>query len=142
MRRQYFGEFGADECPAGQHLDDDSQTCVCNSKDDVMIGGKCKDKSTLCGAGTQWVDKDQACVPLTKYMSPEQIKAAQKAGIDLTGKGGQVITTTPVVVTSSPPKSTLASLFGGQNGLFLFGGIAVGGALLAIMSKRSDRAYG
>lgn len=141
MRRQFNG-FGEDgDCPAGQQMDDSSGTCVCKSKDDVMIGGKCKDKSTLCGAGTQWVDKDQACVPLTKYMSPAQIEAAKRAGVDLTGKGGQVITATPVVITSSPPKSTLASLFGGSNGLFLVGGAAVGLALLSFMKNRSEPAY-
>jgi hypothetical protein len=133
--------FGEDECPAGQHLDDGSQTCVCNSKDDIMVSGRCKDKSTLCGAGTQWVDQDQACVPLTKYMSPAQIEAAKRAGIDLTGKGA----TAPVATTSSvpapAPKSMLASLFGGSNGMFLVGGAVVGLSLLALMSKRSESPY-
>jgi len=140
MRRQFLG-LGEEEsdCPVASHYDEGSGSCVCNSRDDLMVGGRCKDKSTLCGAGTQWVDKDQACVPLTKYMSPEQIKAATKAGIDLTGKGTPVITATPITVTSSPPKSTLASLFGGANGMWLIGGAAVGIGLLSVMARRSER---
>jgi len=103
-----------------------------------MMNGRCKDKSTLCGTGTQWVDKDQACVPLTKYMSTEQIKAATKAGIDLTGKGAPVvIVTTPVRVTASPPpKSMFASLFGGANAMWLIGGAAVGIGLLSVMARQ------
>lgn len=138
MRRQFRGlgqDEDAESCPVAAHWDDALNTCVCNSRDDIMVGGRCKDKSTLCGPGTQWVDKDQACVPLTKYMSPQQIEAAKRAGIDLTGKGGAVITTTPVVVTSSPPKSTLASLFGGANGMWLVGGAAVGLSILALMNR-------
>lgn len=144
MRRQFrgFGEDDAEVCPVASHWDDASGSCVCNSKDDIMVGDRCKDKSTLCGPGTQWVDKDQACVPLTKYMSPEQIKAATKAGVDLTGKGGQVIVATPIKITApAPPKSSLASLFGGANGVWLVGGAAVGIGLLVLMSKKSERAY-
>lgn len=138
MRRQFRG-FGQEEgdCTSNQHFDDNSQSCVCNSSDNIMVGGVCKDKSTMCGPGTQWVDADQACVALTKYMSQAQIDAAKKAGVDLTGKG-TVIVTAPIKITApAPPKSTLASLFGGANGMWLVGGAAVGLALLTLMKRQA-----
>jgi hypothetical protein len=130
--------MGAEDCPPGRHWDDDASRCICG-EDSIDVGGVCKDQSTMCGPGTQWVDADKACVALTKYMSSAQIAAAVKAGVDLTGKGAgaqQVpIRTATVTPPSLAPKKSLMSIFG-PNTPYIIGGIAAGGLVLALLAKK------
>jgi hypothetical protein len=107
--------------------------------------GHCRDKSVMCGPGTQWVDQDGGCVPLTKYMSAAQIAAAVKAGVDLTGGGPppQIVVAKapsapkPMVPSSSAASpSKLASMFSGPNAPWIIGGIAVAVLGLAAVSRK------
>jgi hypothetical protein len=134
-------EGGGSPCPPGANWVD-GQGCVCTSSDSVMINGQCRDKSVLCGPGTQWVDADKACVPLTKYMAPSQIAAAIQAGINLTGGGPQpaaAVATRPAVVPAAAPSpfATLASVLTGPSAPWVIGGLAVGVLGLALLSKSS-----
>jgi hypothetical protein len=119
--------------------------------DSVMVtdadgNGVCRDKSVMCGPGTQWVDQDNGCVPLTKYMSQAQIAAAVKAGVDLTGGGPPpqiVVAKAPVaaprtVAPSAAAPSKLASMFSGANAPWIIGGAAVVLVGLAVASKKKS----
>jgi hypothetical protein len=119
----------------------------CASADSVMVNGVCRDKSVLCGPGTQWVDADKGCVPLTKYMSAAQIAAAVKAGVDLTGGGAvplvpqqQVITKAAPRVSpagpTAPTKPMVASFFSGPAAPWVMGAVALGIVGLAYASHK------
>jgi hypothetical protein len=109
--------------------------------------GACRDKSVLCGPGTQWVDADNGCVPLTKYMSAAQIAAAVAAGVNLTGGAAapqqQVITKAAPRPSPAAPAGPVkvASFFNGPAVPWVMGAVALGivGLAYAGHKKASHR---
>ena len=93
----------------------------------------------MCGTGTQWVDADNACVPITKYMSPAQISAAQKAGVPAVIAATGPAPKPPSSVATTPVQTKgvkLADLLTGTNMLVAAGVIgAIGVATLFAKSR-------
>jgi len=141
--QQAWGLSGDDDCSPGSHWNENSQQCECG-EDSILVNGQCRDKSVMCGPGTQWVDSDKACVPITKYMSQAQIAAAVKANVPavLLATTGSAAPR-PVAVAARPAPATttaakkglLAGIFGGPNAPWIIGGLAVGAVGLAVLSK-------
>jgi hypothetical protein len=143
-----WGLGGEEDCTPGSHWNPDSNQCECG-EDSILVNGQCRDRSVMCGPGTQWVEADKACVPITKYMSPAQIAAAVKANVpavliattgSATPRPAAVATRPPATVAAPAKKGLLAGMFSGPNAPWIIGGLAVGALGLAVLSRgRSEQ---
>lgn len=111
-------------CTPAMLDEDPNASCTCPEGTVYMRDkNRCVDKSTMCGPGTQWVDADNACVPLQKYMSQAQIAAATRAGV-LPGTTPSRPAYRAPAVPAGPTPSKYASAW-------VIGGIAVAGVVFA-----------